>query len=119
LALLLTALPALAEESFTPRFEDGDLWVETTSASLSLKLKVTPIEDGAEGAPREQETTVRREERRETTVIEGGKGAPGAWKSTWTTSRVDDGSGAKATDLEGRTVEIHGRDATPADAPEA
>ncbi|KAF0241376.1 MAG: hypothetical protein FD180_4466, partial [Planctomycetota bacterium] len=69
LALLLAA-PAIAQESFSPRFEDGDVWIESTRASLTLRLKVTEVEDGVDGATQEQKSAVSREERRETTILE-------------------------------------------------
>ncbi|MCE9584077.1 MAG: hypothetical protein K8T20_16455, partial [Planctomycetes bacterium] len=118
LALLLAAT-AFAQESFSPRFEDGDVWTAITTASLKLRLKVTQVEDGVDGTTQSQDSVVEREERREVTIVEAGKGAPAAWKVSWPVSRVREGADAQPTALEGRTVEIRGREATPDDTPDA
>ena len=121
LAFLL-ASSALAQESFTPRFEDGDVWTETTRASLTLRLKVTEVEDGVDGATHEQQSAVAREERRETTILEAAKDTPAAFKTSWPLSRTREGAAEAAsvpTALEGQSVEIRGREATPSDAADA
>lgn len=121
LALLLAA-PAIAQESFSPRFEDGDVWIESTRASLTLRLKVTEVEDGVDGATQEQKSAVSREERRETTILEATRDAPAAFKTAWPLSRTREGAPdavAQPTALEGQAVELRGRDATPSDAPDA
>lgn len=120
LAALLLSGTVLAQETFSPSVEEGDVWTETTESSLSLRLKVTEVDKGKEGATREQGAKVEKEERRETRILEASKGVPGALRTTWVSSRERvDGGEARATALEGRTVEIRGREATPADAPEA
>lgn len=118
LALFLAAT-SFAQESFAPRFEDGDVWIETTRASLNLRLKVTQVEDGVEGSTQAQDSLVEREERREVTILEGGKNAPAAWKVSWPASRVREGAEAQPTELEGKSVEVRGREALPEDASEA
>lgn len=120
LAALLLPAAVFAQEAFSPSVEEGDVWTETTESSLSLRLKVTEVDKGKEGATREQGAKVEKEERRETRILEASKGVPGALRTTWVTSRERlDGGESRATALEGRTVEIRGREATPADAPEA
>ncbi|MEK7470371.1 MAG: hypothetical protein AAB074_23620 [Planctomycetota bacterium] len=113
---------ALAQETFTPRFEDGDVWTEVTSAKLTLRLKVTEVEDGVDGAAHDRTSAVFREERRETTILEATRDTPAAFRMSWPLSRTREGAPDAAstpTALEGQSVEIRGRDATPADAPEA
>ncbi len=117
--LLLTSF-ALAQETFTPKFEDGDAWTETTTASLTLRLKVTEVEKGTDGATHEQAAAVAREERRETRILEATKDTPTAFRVAWPLSRErQDAADPRPTALEGRSVEIRGRDATPTDAPDA
>ena len=119
---LVLATPALAQETFSPRFEDGDVWTEATLANLTLRLKVTEIEDGVDGTTQNQKSIVSREDRRETTILEATKDTPAAFRTTWPLSRTRDGAPdatSTPTALEGQSVEIRGRDATPADAPDA
>ncbi|MCC6738616.1 MAG: hypothetical protein IT452_06190 [Planctomycetia bacterium] len=119
-AALLLCGAVLAQETFSPSMEEGAVWTETTEGSLTLRMKVTEVDKGKEGATREQGAKVEKEERRETRILEASKGVPAALRATWVTSRERlDGGEARATALEGRTVEIRGREARPADAPEA
>lgn len=120
LASLLLVSSALAQETFAPKYEEGDTWTEVTSAALSLRLKVTEVDKGTDGATHEQAAAVDRGERRETRILEATKDTPTAFKTSWPLSRErQDGAEARPTALEGRSVEIRGRDATPADAPDA
>jgi hypothetical protein len=127
--LALLALPLLlsAEDApeppavpFAPIAEAGDVWTVRTRARFDLRLRVTELENGQEGATREKTGLSERVETRRVEITGGADGRPASWKVAFVESRVRESAEAPlAPDAaHGLALEIRGAEALPADAPD-